>query len=208
LRSTGPGAAGSVCSKEIVPGGGRWGAALGLNATMTDDPKIPLCRSEWLQDASIELGRRFAASHPFRSFTAEVDTCEHEGEHLERLTVWASTWYGTLVNLTLWDDHTLWVGVRLRAAENNSEFEVGFYPPCDGLSSDRIAEAFRDTVAVSTRLCYGESPEPILRRLWNYTGEVQTKGSLTRPRKAQPTASPNGGPSERPGNSGVTGGPP
>jgi hypothetical protein len=158
---------------------------------MTDDHKIPLCRSEWLQDVSIELGRRFAVSHPFKSFTADVDTCEHEGESLERLTVWASTYYGTLVNLSFWDDRTLWVGVRLHAAENNSEYEVGFYRRCDGLSSERIAEAFRDTVAVSTRLCYSESPEPALRQLWNHTGEVQTKGELTRPRKAQPIASPN-----------------
>ncbi len=175
---------------------------------MPSELKIPLCRSEWLQDASIELGRRFAADHPFRSFSAEVDTCEHEGEQLERLTVWASTWYGTLVNLTLWDDHTLWVSVRLRAGETNSEFEVGFYPRWDGLSSDRIAEAFRDTVAVSTRLCYSESPEPTLRRLWNYTGEVQTKGVLTRPRKAQLGASPNGGRAGSLGNSEASGGPP
>ena len=145
---------------------------------MPRDPKIPLCRSEWLQDVSIELGRRFAADHPFRSLNVEVDLCEHEGEWLERLTVWADTWYGTLVNLTLWDDHTLWMSVTLRAAENNSEFEVGFYPQCDGVSSDRIVEAFRGTVSVSTRLCYGESPEPTLRRLWNYTGKVQTKGVL------------------------------
>ena len=155
--------------------------------TMTHDPKIPLCRSEWLQDATIELGRRFAAYHPFRSLTVEVDTCEHEGEHLERLTVRASTWYGTLVNLTLWDDHTVWVGITMRAAENNPEYEVGFYPQCDGFSSERVAEAFRDTVAVSTRLCYGESPMPTLRQIWNHTGEVQTKGTLSRPRKAQPT---------------------
>jgi len=49
------------------------------NTTMTDDPKIPLCRAEFLQDISIELGRRFATCHPFRSFTAAVDTCEHDG---------------------------------------------------------------------------------------------------------------------------------
>ncbi|HWQ91760.1 MAG TPA: hypothetical protein VN673_08815 [Clostridia bacterium] len=174
---------------------------------MADNPTIPLCRSEWLQDASIELGRRFAASHPFESFAAEVDTCEHEGEQLERLTIWASTWYGTLVNLTLWDDHTIWVSVRLRAAENNPEFEVGFYPRCDALTSERIAEAFRDTVAVSTRLCYSESPEPTLRRLWSYSGEVQTKGVL-RPRKSQPGAPPNVGPAEPLGNSEAGGGPP
>jgi hypothetical protein len=175
---------------------------------MAEEPIIPLCRSEWLQDVSIELGRRFASRHPFAFFAVEADTGEHEGEQLERLTVWAGTWYGTRVNLTLWDDHSLWIGVRLIAAENNLAFEVGFYPPTDGLSSDRIVEAFRDTVAVSTRLCYSESPEPTLRRLWNHTGKVQTKGTLTRPRKPHPTASPNDGPAERLGNSEAGEGPP
>ena len=148
--------------------------------TMNDDNKIPLCRSEWFQDASIELGRRFAARHPFRSFQVEVDTCEHDGEQLERLTVWASTWYGTLVNLTLWDDRTIWVEARLRAAENNAEFSIGFYPQCDGFGSARVAEAFRDTVAISTRLCYGDSPLPTLRLIWSHTGKVQKKGTLNR----------------------------
>ena len=158
---------------------------------MTDGSKIPLCRSEWLQDATIELGRRFAVRHPFRSFTVQVDTCDHNGEQLERLTVWASTYCGTLVNLTLWEDRTIWVGVILRAAENNSEYEVGFYPPSDGLKSDRLAEAFRDTVAISTRLCYSDSPEPTLRRIWKHSGEVQTKGTLKAPRKAQPAVGEN-----------------
>src|SRR5690242_6500874 len=97
-------------------------SVVGLEHDMADDPKIPLCRSEWLQDASIELGRRFAVRHPFRSFTVEADTCDHNGEQFERLTVWASTHCGTLVNLTLWDDRTIWVAVTLRAAENNSEY--------------------------------------------------------------------------------------
>jgi hypothetical protein len=176
---------------------------------VTDDSQIPLCRSDWLQDVSIELGRRFAARHPFRSFTAQVDTCEHEGADFERLAVWASTWYGTLVNLTLWEDRTVWVGVMLRAAENNPEYKVGFYPQCNGFASERVAEAFRDTVAVSTRLCYGESPLPTLRQIWNHAGEVHTKGTTLRPaQKAPPCAPPNHGPAESHDNSGVGGEPP
>jgi hypothetical protein len=65
---------------------------------------------------------------------------------LERLTVWASTHYGTGVNLTLWEDSTVWVSVTLRPAENNGEYKVGFYPQCEGFTTERIAEAFRDTV--------------------------------------------------------------
>lgn len=160
---------------------------------MTEAPRIPLCRSEWLQDISIELGRRFAARHPFRSFSTEVDTCEHDGEQIERFAVWASTWYETLVNLTLWEDGTIWVSVRLRASENNAEYKIGFYPQCQDFTSERIAESFRDTVSVSTRLCYGESPLPTLRRIWNHEGEVKITGTLSGPR----TASPNTAQSQR-----------
>jgi len=173
---------------------------------MTDDPRIPLCRAEFLQDISIELGRRFAAYHPFRSFTAEVDTCEHDGQTLERLTVWASTYYGTGVNLTLWEDGTTWVSVTLRPAENNGEYTVGLYPQCGGFAPESVAEAFRDTVSVSTRLCYGESPLPTLRQIWKHTGEVQTTGTLNSARK--PIAPTNDTPATPVGNSGAVEGPP
>jgi len=62
-----------------------------------------------------------------RSYTTEVETCEHDGGTLGRLTVWASTWYGALVNLRLWDDGTIWVGVSLRPAENNNEYSNDFF---------------------------------------------------------------------------------
>lgn len=149
---------------------------------MPEQPKIPFCRAEWLQDVSIELGRRFAVRHPFRGFSAEVDTCVHEGEELEQFTVRASTWSETVVCLSLWDDHTLRVGVVLLESGNNREFELWFWPESAGLSPERIAEAFRDTVAVSMRLAYGETPEPVLRRIWSHAGAFETKGALGRPR--------------------------
>jgi hypothetical protein len=147
---------------------------------MSEQPKIPFCRADWLQDVSIELGRRFAVRHPFRGFSAEVDTCEHEGEELEQLTVWASTWGETVVCLSLWDDHTLRVRMILLECGNNEEFELAFWPESAGLSPERIAEAFRDSVAVSTRLGYGEIPEAVLRRIWSHAGAFETKGALGR----------------------------
>jgi hypothetical protein len=152
---------------------------------MNDDcQNIPLCQTEFLQDISIELGRRFTPSrHPWRSFSAEVQMCEHEGEQVERLALWASAYYGTWANLTLWEDRRVWVGVALSPAENNEEYRVGFYPQCAGFAPERIAEAFRDTVSVSTRLCYGESPLQTLRRVWNHSGEVETSGALNATRK-------------------------
>src|SRR5688572_6325646 len=123
-------------------------------------PKIPLPKTELLQDLAIEFGRRFAVQHPFRSFTVEVDRCEHDGETLERLSVWTYTDYGTRTNLTVWENGKVWVSVTLLPAANNKEYTVGFYPACDGCIPGRVAEAFRDTVSLSTRLCYGESPLP------------------------------------------------
>ena len=149
---------------------------------MSEQPKIPFCRAEWLQDVSIELGRRFAVRHPFRGFRAEVGTCKHDGEELEQLTVWASTWSETVVCLSLWEDHTLRVRMILLESENNREFELAFWPECAALGADRIAEAFRDTVAVSMRLAYGEIPEPVLRRIWSHQGPFGTKGALGRTR--------------------------
>lgn len=149
---------------------------------MAKETNIPFCRAEWLQDVSIELGRRFAARHPFRGFGAEVGTCEHEGEELEQLTIWASTWSETMVCLSLWDDHTLRVRMTLRETGNNDEFELCFWPEYSGLSPERVAEAFRDTVAVSMRLAYGEIPEPVLRRIWSHEGAFDTKGVLGKSR--------------------------
>jgi hypothetical protein len=146
--------------------------------------KIPLPKTELLQDLVIELGRRFAADHPFRSFTVEVDSCEHDGDTLERLSVWAYTSYGTRTNLTVWEDGKVWISVTLLPAANNEKYTVGFYPDCAGCSPGRMAEAFRDTVSLSTRLCYGESPLPTLREVWRYTDEVEITGWLNPPRKA------------------------
>ena len=151
---------------------------------MSADSRIPLARAEFLQDVSIELGRRFASGNPFRSFNVEVDFCEHQEEVLERLTVWAATYYGTRVNLNVWENGRVWIGVTLCAAENNGEYSIGFYPECPGFTSARMAEAFRDTVSLSTRLCYGESPLPTLRRIWKHEGEVQTRGELGRVQNA------------------------
>lgn len=147
---------------------------------MSQSSNIPFCKAPFLQDISIELGRRFAPGHPFRSFRVDADTCEHQGDPLERLSIWADTYYGTGANLTIWEDRTVWICVSLCPADNNREYSVGFYPKCEGFTSDRIAEAFRDTISLSTRLCYAESPLPTLRQIWKHDADVQTTGELGR----------------------------
>lgn len=94
---------------------------------MTQNPVIPLCQSEFLEDLSIEFGRRFVPRHPWYGFEAEVDQPEYEGVPLEKLTFRASTFYDTQVILELWEDRSLRISVILHATPNNGEFRVGFY---------------------------------------------------------------------------------
>jgi hypothetical protein len=148
---------------------------------------IPFCRTEFLQDFSIALGRCLKPiRHASKSILAEVDTCEHEGQSLERLAVWIDTWNYTRTSLTLWQDRTVWVSVALLPTKNNKKYQLSFYPQCDGFTPQWFVEALRDTVSVSTRLCYSESPLPTLRRIWRHRGEFETTGRLNARQQAQP----------------------
>jgi hypothetical protein len=152
----------------------------------TREQVIPLCRSEFLQDFSIALGRRLKPiRHASRSVVAEVDTCEHEGQTFERLAVWIQTWNCTRAGLTLWEDGTIWISVTLLPTKNNKQYQLSFYPACKGFTSVGLVEALRDTVSVSTRLCYSESPLLTLRKIWRHRGDVETKGSLNARQTAQ-----------------------
>jgi len=146
---------------------------------MSKSPKIPFCQSEFLQDFTIALGVQVNdTKHGWRSFNAEVDTCEHEQEKLERLTIWVTTYYFTRINLTLWENKTVWVSVALLPTENNSEYEIGFYPKFESLGFEEIIDALINTVSISTRLCYSESPLPLLRQIWKHKGKVKEMGKL------------------------------
>jgi len=145
---------------------------------MPESPKIPSCRSEFLQEFAADLSRRFpTAAEGWRSFHMEVDFCEHEGESLERLCVWITTYYGTETSLNLWEDQTIWVEVSL-LPRNEDNFKIGFYPDFALLGLDRLVEALIESVSVSTRLCYDESPEPLLRQIWSFNGEVEIEGVI------------------------------
>lgn len=146
---------------------------------MSDGRKIPLCRSEFLQDFTIDLGLYLQPEdHGWHSFLAEVDTCEHAGESLERLSIWIKTYYATRVNLTAWEDQAIWISVARLPTENSEKFEVGFYPDFQLLGFRRIVEALVETVSISTCLCYDKSPEPLLRRIWKFNGEVKIEGVI------------------------------
>jgi hypothetical protein len=145
---------------------------------MSDHFEIPLCGSEWLQDFSIQLGAYLKSENPYWPwFQATVDICECDGESVERFTVWVPTIYGATVNLTLWEDKTIWVSVGIYPTEGE-KFQIGFYPNSEALSFERIINALRETISISTRLCYDESPEHLLRKIWSYDGDVEIQGVI------------------------------
>lgn len=138
---------------------------------MSQLPNIPLCRSEFIQEFAARLRR-----HRYSLASASVDISEDEEESLERLSIWLTTPY-TEVTLNLWEDKVIWVSVALLPI-NQDSFEIGFYRDFALLGFDRLVEALGETVSVSTRLCYDESPEPLLRQIWNFNGEMEVKGVL------------------------------
>jgi len=152
----------------------------------TTEQIIPLCRAEFLQDFSIELGRQLKPiRHASKSIVAEVETCEHEGQSLERLTVWIETWNYTRATLAMWDDHTVWIAITLLPTKNNKKYQISFYPRCDNFTARGFVEALRSTVSVSTCLCYSDSPVPTLRRIWRHKGDVEIIGRFTAREKAK-----------------------
>lgn len=153
---------------------------------MKYDQNIPLCRSEFLQDFSIELGRRFNPStQSWASFLAKVEPCEKNEQTLERLAMWAEDYYGVGTGLALWEDRTVWVCLFLCPTPNNPGYQISFYPACEEMTIANIAEAFRDTYSIATRLCYGDSPKTLLRRFWKHTGSFNTEGELPKGSKSE-----------------------
>lgn len=139
--------------------------------------KIPSCRSEFLQDFGERLDPHIRAGHGWSSFFAEIETCEDEGDSQERLSIAIRTYYGTETILNLWEDKHIWVCVA-QLPRNQDNFEIAFYPDFALLGSERLVDALVETVSVSSRLNYDESPEPLLRQIWSFSGEVNIEGVI------------------------------
>jgi hypothetical protein len=148
-------------------------------ATMPAQPEtIPFCRSEFLQDFTIDFGRHIRQHGHGWTWSMGVDLVEHDEQSMERLTLWIWTSWSTLINLTLWEDKAIWVRVFLLPGVNQTEYTEGFYPPSDLLTCHEIIEALVDTVSVSTRLAYQESTIPLLRQFWKHHGKIEITGKL------------------------------
>lgn len=144
---------------------------------MSDLFHIPLCRSEFLQDFSIQLGVKLRSRFLWGGCTVVVDMCDHQGEELERFSLWIHGLYRTRINLVVWENKILWISVA-HVPQNGEKFQVGFYLKFESLGAERVVEALLETESIATCLCYDESPEPLMRQIWKHTGEVEIEGVI------------------------------
>ncbi len=108
---------------------------------------IPLCRSRFLQDLTIALGRRSLKSlrQSHTTLTFEVKEEVVEGFDYERLDIEANNRLNRLTRITAWEDAEFWVYSRTRVGKR-------FQPPTEiranliGTNSEYIAELIRATL--------------------------------------------------------------
>jgi hypothetical protein len=141
-------------------------------------PTIPLCRSDFLQDFSIEFGRQLK---PIRYQVSSVEFSlgvEEAGDKaLEQLTIWLTA-IGRRTTIALWENRSVWINLTVLAPKHRKDFHISFYPDCSHLTPLGIVEALRETENASFSMALGESPTSSLRKIWRYDGQFETNGIL------------------------------
>jgi hypothetical protein len=111
---------------------------------------IPLCRSDFLQDVTIALGRRslksLRMSNPTLVFTVSED--DVNGLAVERFDIEARAQLGRLTKMTLWEDGTCWVYSRERGKKNQKQPAptLDLRATLSGMEADEIAKLLRLTL--------------------------------------------------------------
>jgi hypothetical protein len=140
-------------------------------------PIIPLCRSDFLQDFSIEFGRQLKPiRYQVSSVEFSLDIAEAD-QALERLTIWLTA-VGIRTTITLWENRSVWINLTLLAPKHRKNFHISFYPNCSHLTPLGIVDALRETESASFAMSDGELPIPSLRKIWRYDGQFETNGIL------------------------------
>jgi hypothetical protein len=109
---------------------------------------IPLCRSPFLQDITIALGRRSLKSlrqvHSILIFTVSKD--EVDGIICERFDIEACNYLGNMTKITIWEDAASWVHfVKCRdKASRSGAFEK--HANLAGMNVENVAELIRGTL--------------------------------------------------------------
>lgn len=119
---------------------------------------IPLCRSTFLQDVTIELGRRSLKSIRYQNPTLEFDVAEEEveGSPMERLEIETRNITGGITAMTIWANGVAWVYFRSHRNKASSEHFFQTHANFSGMTTEQIAQLLRDTLA-----------DPVsVRKLW------------------------------------------
>jgi hypothetical protein len=109
---------------------------------------IPLCRSPFLQDLSIALGRRYLKSlryyHSVLSFAVAVE--EREGLYQERFDIEARDRLSSMTKITIWENGNAWVYRRLGYGKNLYAPAFEAHANLAGMDVEEVAELLRATL--------------------------------------------------------------
>ena len=107
---------------------------------------IPLCRSPFLQDVTIALGRRSLKGIRYAHRTLEFEVTEEDlhGTTSERLDIEARSVTGAVTKITLWEDGLSWLFVARSGAAARPIFKQ--HANLGDLEVTEVAELLRDTL--------------------------------------------------------------
>ena len=122
--------------------------------------KIPFCRSTFLQDVTIAIGRR-RKRFSYSRCTFDVENTETDEGSLECLLMTAGHTY-----VRIWEDGRASVVFHVVPGKHEKAICWWFYPDISNFTPEGIAQAMRDTVAVP------DSKEALCE-IWEHEGEVE-----------------------------------
>ena len=110
--------------------------------------RIPFCNSPFLQDVTIELGRRSLKSvrRSKRTLDFAVSKEDVDGVVLERLDIEARDSCEFMTKITLWENGSSWVFCA--KGKKNTPWQVAFETHANlaGMKAEQIAELIRGTL--------------------------------------------------------------
>ncbi|HRH97028.1 MAG TPA: hypothetical protein PLB55_13895 [Prosthecobacter sp.] len=127
---------------------------------------LPLCRSEFLQDVTIALGRwRKGFKYQMAEFECEVREDKDGGESFECLTIHCHEHDGSILSLHLWDDQTALVQTCGATTRGRKRSKLAFYPDISNFTPEGIFAALKQSIS------NGTSPD-LLPQIWEHNGEI------------------------------------
>ena len=115
---------------------------------------IPLCRSSFLQDLTIELGLRSLKSvrQSYPTLTFRVWNEEVDEESYERLDIEAISVLGWMIKIAIWEDGTAWVYSKKEGSKKSRRPTFETHANLEGMNARDIAQLIRDSLTDMDRV--------------------------------------------------------